>query len=796
MQRKHALMRRHEYSICYVYKLMHFRCGPKIAGPWSRAGNLGVLGGCLAFGLGCFSVEPASAGATDDAPFSPPGVVRAPPVQGKGASMGAVAGRNQASGESGGRGAAAAAAEPAAGRERIDVVGHLNRERARIFPGLGAVDYTIDQRQIAATPQGQNAAFNQILLRVPGVVLDSYGEVHVRGEHGGLAYRVNGVLLPEGLNGFGQELDTRIIQSVDLLTGTLPAQFGFRTAGVVDVNTKTGESLKHNQVSLYGGSYDSVVPSVQLGGRHGKLDYFTTLSFTRNNIGIENPSDTFRPVHDLTMQEKAFSYLSCHVDDVSRVTLLTSTSYARFQIPNSFKTFDMRSPDYTTLYDVAGVDPHDPAMNWAGLDDSQTEQNDYAVLSYQRSTDRMNVQVSPYFRYGRIDYAPDRDRDLIYQGVSEHEVNDFTTGGVQFDLSYAIAPQHTMRVGALGQYTSERLDTDTLAFPADANGRQISDVPVRLIDNTENWAVEAGVYLQDEYRIARDLTFNYGLRYDRFASSFGREGQLSPRANMVWKPGRIATLHIGYARYFAPPSPQYVYPSTLARFAGTTNAAANMIDDATRVERSHYVDGGILLRITPDFQISLDAYAKWAHDLTDLGQFGRAVILAPFSYRRGRVHGAEFGSSWRHGPWSVFGNFSYVKTAARDINSAQYQFDAAELAYIRTHAIQLDHQGEFTATAGASWSTKRDMAYVDFVYGYGLRSGFANLEKQPEYDVFNIGYQHSFTRVRFGHDVTIRADIVNLLDERYQLRNGSGVGIYQAQYGQRRGAYFSVVSEF
>lgn len=690
----------------------------------------------------------------------------------------------------------AASSEKPPAPEQISVTGHLNRERARIFPGLGAVDYTIDQHQITTTPGGQNAAFNQILLRVPGVVLDSYGEVHVRGEHGGLTYRVNGVLLPEGLNGFGQELDTRIIQSVDLLTGTLPAQFGFRTAGVVDVTTKTGDSLKHNQVSLYGGSYNTFVPSVQLGGQHGKLDYFTTLSFTRNNIGIENPSNTFRAIHDVTEQEKAFSYLSWHLDEASRITLLTSASYADFEIPNSFKTFDTNSPDYTTLYDVAGVNPHDPAMNWASLNDSQTEQNYYAVLSYQRTTDRLNLQVSPYFRYGRIDYTPDRDRDLIYQGVSEHEVNDFTTGGLQADLSYDIARHHTLRAGLLGQYTSERLDTDTLAFPVDDRGNQSANTPVRLIDNTWNWSVEAGAYIQDEYRITRNLTFNYGIRYDRFASSFDNEGQLSPRANMVWKPTRSTTLHLGYSRYFAPPSPQYVYPSTLTRFAGTTNAAANTIDSATKVEKSHYVDGGILQRITPEFQITLDAYAKWAHDLTDLGQFGRAVILAPFSYRRGRVYGAEFGSSWRHGPWSLFGNFSYVKTSARDINSAQYQFDPAELAYIRNHAIQLDHQGEFTATAGASWTTKHDVAYADFVYGYGLRSGFANLEKEPQYDVFNIGYQHSFTKVPFGQDIKVRADVVNLFDKRYQLRDGSGVGIYQAQYGQRRGTFFAVVSEF
>ena len=62
-----------------------------------------------------------------------------------------------------------------------------------------------------------NAAFNQTLLRAPGVAEDSFGQLHVRGEHANLQYRINDVLIPEGITGFGQELDTRMLSSVSLI---------------------------------------------------------------------------------------------------------------------------------------------------------------------------------------------------------------------------------------------------------------------------------------------------------------------------------------------------------------------------------------------------------------------------------------------------------------------------------------------------------------------------------------------------------------------------------------------------
>ena len=73
---------------------------------------------------------------------------------------------------------------------------------------------------------------------MPGVAQDSFGQIHVRGEHANVQFRINGVQLPEGLSVFGQALETRFANSISLLTGALPAQYGFQTAGVLDIQTR------------------------------------------------------------------------------------------------------------------------------------------------------------------------------------------------------------------------------------------------------------------------------------------------------------------------------------------------------------------------------------------------------------------------------------------------------------------------------------------------------------------------------------------------------------------------------
>ncbi len=125
----------------------------------------------------------------------------------------------------------------------VKVHAKLDEARNALSPDIGSSQFTITAADIDRLPLGASTPMNQVLLQAPGVVQDSYGGVHVRGDHANLQYRINGVILPESISGFGQSLDPRTVSSIRLLDGALPAQFGDRTAAVVDITTKSGQAL-------------------------------------------------------------------------------------------------------------------------------------------------------------------------------------------------------------------------------------------------------------------------------------------------------------------------------------------------------------------------------------------------------------------------------------------------------------------------------------------------------------------------------------------------------------------------
>jgi hypothetical protein len=145
--------------------------------------------------------------------------------------------------------------------EVVIVATRLNAERSGIETQTGATVTTIDAAAIAAMPGGGNVQLNQIMLQAPDVAQDSFGQIHVRGDHNDLQYRLNGIILPEGISVFSQTLDPRLISSMSLITGALPAEYGLRTAGIIDLTTRSGLLEPGGSVSLYGGSHSTIEPS-------------------------------------------------------------------------------------------------------------------------------------------------------------------------------------------------------------------------------------------------------------------------------------------------------------------------------------------------------------------------------------------------------------------------------------------------------------------------------------------------------------------------------------------------------
>ena len=368
-----------------------------------------------------------------------------------------------------------------------------------------------------------------------------------------------------------------------------------------------------------------------------------------------------------------------------------------------------------------------------------------------------------------------------------------------------------------------------------AYGQQIGNQPFTIADNSAKTAETYSAYLQDEWTLAYHLTLNYGLRFDQF-NGFRDQNQLSPRINLVWLPFSGATFHAGFSRYFTPPPFELVNNESVQQFiepiAGNRNitstgspvvAACGALvatkacplvsqDTTPSAERANYFDVGAAQKIGSHLTLTVDSYLKLSQDLIDEGQFGAPIILTPFNYAKGRQYGVELTGSYARGPFSAYANFAYSVAQGEDWISSQFEFPQAQLDYTAGHYIYLDHDQRFSVSGGASYLWEGTRFGGDLIYGSGLRAdapladtvtepdatvltAIPNGQEQPQYVQVNLAVSHRFDHV-FGAPLEVRFDMVNAFDELYQLRNGSGVGVFAPQFGPRRGFFFGVTKDF
>jgi outer membrane receptor protein involved in Fe transport len=337
------------------------------------------------------------------------------------------------------------------------------------------------------------------------------------------------------------------------------------------------------------------------------------------------------------------------------------------------------------------------------------------------------------------------------------------------------------------------------------------NVPETIVDNGSQTQWTYSFYLQDEWKVLSDLTVNYGLRYDSY-KAFSSGDQLSPRVNAVWKPLDGTTFHMGYARYFSPPPFELVGDETVQKFSpppvpgatAATSATPAITEDSTPIaERANYFDVGAQQQVIEGLIVGIDSYYKLSKDLIDEGQFGAPIILTPFNYKQGKQYGAELTADYTAGNFNAYTNLSVEHAVGEGWETSQFSFSPDDFAYVQDHYIHLDHEQGFSASAGASYKWGDTLFDTDLLYGTGLRE---DVQPPGSVNIPNGGHVPAYTQVNVGvvqdfgifhvDGLSARFDVINLFDEKYEIRSGSGVGVFAPQWGPRRGLFVGLSKKF
>ena len=649
---------------------------------------------------------------------------------------------------------------PTAAQAALDAkMSALDEARNNLLPKIGASTYTITRQAIVDMPQGDNTPIDKVILQMPGVSYDSAvsnPDFHVRNEYANVQYRINGVVIPEGVSALGPVIDTNFVGAMSLLTGTLPAQYGLRTAGVLDI-TSRAFAAPSGDISLYGGSHQTFTPSFDYGGSVGNTEYFVTARGNWNALGLENPTSSPDAFHDHTEQGKFFGYASTLLDESTRLSVISAASYGAFQIPNN--------PNQVPLGDFG------PA-NYNSLSLNENEYDTYVVniAALQKKGTDGDAQFAVFSRYAKVNFVPDIYGDLVFNDVASNVTRESLLNGAQGDASYLVNDRHTLRFGFA--VSGEQTNINNIYTVLPGSPSAVTGPPFDITDSNSKLGWNIGTYIQDEWKLTSELTLNAGLRFDQLYQ-YVDANQLSPRLALVYKPFEGTTLHAGYARYFTPPYQAQAYTANIALFTNTTNQPEVPLADPVKPERSNYYDVGVDQVVLPGLTMGVDAYYKDARDQLDDGQFGAAVVLTQFNYAEGYSEGGEFKLKYTNGNFKAYANFAYNITEGKDVESNQFLIDAADYNYLLTHWHYTDDMQLMTGSAGASYRWYDTLFTISLIYGSGLRSGdlestppvLPNSEHAPPYAVVNVGVSHDFKWSADAKPLTVRFDIVNLFDQ-------------------------------
>lgn len=654
--------------------------------------------------------------------------------------------------------------------------------------------YQLSRKDIETLPRGNNNDVHDVLMTVPSVVYGGLKQTHIRQDHANQQFRIDGIPIPDTVTGaFADIVPPRAWERADIILGGMEAQYGNKTALVLDITSKSGTSPGFGSAQVFGGSFNTVNPSFEYGGAIGeKVRFYVLNSYVTTSRGLEPPTLGYTNNHNQSEKNNTYLRGDYQHDNHNSFSWIFLNSVAKHQIPTI--------PNLETNSDVLALLPGFSPSTSQSVNQYQKENSQYSQLVWRHDLNASNYfGLGLYFRRGVADFTTDPFNALAYA----EDVNSAQTanqrriaysGGVRFDYTWVPDSHHVVKTGLQLDYTRANNHAQIFAFDTSSG---VPAGPVVTLDaSNQNIQTRQEFWIQDQWSANEHWTFNLGVRGDAI-QGFYNEGQASPRIGVTYKHNQSNVFHAYYGRLFTPPNVEQVAVAQL-NTQNTTAAPDDPTGFRPRAERAHYFEVGSYHALHRKATLELTGYYKLSHFLSDAGQFGSTPLLNFFAFERGWQRGIDGALKVQFtDDLTARGNVAWGQCKGYGLQSGQYLLDQAEINDINSPGgVFCDHSQFMTSSAVVSYRLwERTNFTGQMLYGSGLRTaeegGKTNSTHENSYTVYNASVTHTIPLPWQGQKMLLGFDILNLLDQHYFLNRGEGsIGLGIAHAGMPRAYFF------
>ena len=641
---------------------------------------------------------------------------------------------------------------------------------------------TIGHQELAALPTNGN--LDQVIETVPGIIPFSYNEPIANGFHG-IAYEIDGAPIPLATSSnFAQLIDPRNVDSVEIITGAFPAEYGgSRMGALINIVTNRANALKRAfSGSLSGGTgnYGQSLASLSARSRLGKTSVFFNANAQRTLRGLDTP--TFAPHNDASSQSDQFLRSVTTFDERQSLAFDFSNQLSQFQIPIN------TNPN----------DPTDPQYALPGTNDVQIENDRFANLNFTSISKDGNglFQVIPWYRYTRVRYLGDLAKDV--RAVQPDPITGVPTNliGLRQDLHAAYAGLNVSDFRATAHHAVKiGIDLSRETFGSHQEFAQLGQPNV--FTAVSHPGFQLGAYAQDKWSPSRYVTVNYGLRYDH-STGFTGGSQLSPRIGVNIAPDAKNVVHVYYGRLYAAPQLEDVRQACVALNGCPAVPVYNL-----KPERDAYFEMGLAHAFGRRLKGYANLFERTAVNVLDTTQFLNTPLFAVYNNAIGRDEGLDLrlqdelagGNSW-----FLSGTISHSEAAGISGSTFLFGPNPNPPGPITPADFQPEDHDETVAANGAythRFGLDRSLfTTLQAVYGTGFPVQFQNgPARLPTHLTFDVSLgkragQGAGGRNSLGFDLQIQ----NLLNHQYVIKIANGFNTTQIATGRQ--ILFQVTAPF